>query len=244
MSSNTEPKSKNPELEAAELQKAKADAIAAEFDLLLKAEELKAKKEERKHKRWLNKNSRSTQLYNDSLEDFSFDVVKLREPVTDYGVYTVRQELRALAASHKKPRPITLEIYSPGGSILAGIDLFDDLRRYSQEGHEIRTIITGYAASMAGVLAQAGDHRAIRRNAYIHLHEGSGWASGKLSGQKEDVKFLEKLTFQMCKIYADRATEAGVETDAAELFKEMEYKELWFNAEEALERGFVDEIQG
>jgi len=241
---SNESKPKNPELEDAELQKAKADAIAAEYDLLLKAEELKKKREERRHQKWLNKNSREVEAYNSSLEDFTHGVVKIREAITDFTVDGARQELRALAASQRKPGPIRIEFCSPGGSILSGVDLFDDIRALSARGHFITTVVTGFAASMAGVLVQAGDHRVIGRNGYIHLHEGSSWTAGKLANMKEDVKFTERLTLQMIGIYAERATKAGVPTDAKELAAEVENREIWLNAEEALARGFVDEIQG
>jgi len=239
---------KNLTLEAAELLKAQAEAVAAEQALKQHRLDRKLKKIQIQkeavaaEQAAFNLEQEVSQLrWNEALDWATFGTLKFRTDVTDGSVGAFRTNLRAF--THLYPGdPLRIEFFSPGGSILAGLDMFDDIRRASDAGHHVTTVITGYAASMAGVLVQAGDHRVIGKHSYLHLHEGSGWSVGKVSSQKDELQFLETLTRQMCKIYADRAARVGGTLTADELYSMIERRELWLSAEEALEYRFVDEI--
>src|SRR5665213_3187680 len=68
---------------------------------------------------------------------------------------------------------IEIVFSSPGGSVIDGMALFDFIQGIRAKGHKVTTGTIGYAASMAGILLQAGDVRWIGREAYILIHEVS-----------------------------------------------------------------------
>jgi len=139
----------------------------------------------------------------------------------------------------REPCDIEVIFTSPGGNALNGFALFDFLRKLSAQGHKIITTDLGFAASMAGILVQAGDVRRIGCESYLHIHEISTGAIGKLSEIEDEVDFAKKMTERVVKIYVDRARGKITEKKLRELF---ERREAWFNSDEALKYGLVDEL--
>lgn len=88
------------------------------------------------------------------------------DPVTDATVLACILELDKWRRLDPKCA-ITLRFYSPGGDVIAGMYLFDYLKQLGRDGHVLTTEAYGYAASMAGILLQVGDHRIIGRESYI-----------------------------------------------------------------------------
>ena len=68
-------------------------------------------------------------------------------------------------------QPIQIVFNSPGGSVLDGLALYDYIKELQSNGATINTATLGMAASMAGVLLQAGDERVIGKNDYVLIHE-------------------------------------------------------------------------
>lgn len=163
-------------------------------------------------------------------------VVRMTAPIDDDSVGMVRQELYDLARLYPD-QSLTLDINSPGGSVAAGLELYGVLRELSGEGHQIITRIGGEACSMGGVVAQAGDLRQIRKHSYLHLHEASWGSIGKASEMKESAEHIEKITRDLCAIYAEKGT-----MDADAIYDRIHRREWWMSADEALSVGFVDEI--
>lgn len=166
-------------------------------------------------------------------------IVRLANVIDDDSVGSARAELYDLSRLYPG-EPLILDINSPGGGVHAGLELFGVLRELSGEGHKIVTVISGHAASMGGVIAQAGDVRQIRKHSYLHIHEVSYGSIGKGSEIQDAADYCEKLTRDMAKIYADRAKKRGV--TANWIYEKISRREWWLNAEEALEYRFVDEI--
>lgn len=150
---------------------------------------------------------------------------------------TLRRWQRLDDEAEEPNRPYTLVIKSPGGDVFDGLFLFDELRSIAASGHRLTTVIRGYAASMAGFLAQAGDHRVMGPNAYLMLHPASSGAIGKVADLRTEADLTEQITRQMCDVYAERST-----MSADEIYDRISRGDWWLRAEEALRLGFVDEI--
>lgn len=170
-------------------------------------------------------------------------IVRLADVIEDESVGIARAELYDLSRLYPG-ETLILDINSPGGGVHAGLELFGVLRELSGEGHKIITRISGHAASMGGIIAQAGDIRQIRKNSYLHIHEVSYGSIGKGSEIKDAADYCEKLTRDMTGIYADRAKKVkGRSAKSANwIYDRIARQEWWLNAEEAVEYGFVDEI--
>ena len=133
---------------------------------------------------------------------------------------------------------IEVEFFSPGGSVFAGMQLFDAILSLRAAGHHVTTSTHGYAASMAGILLQSGDHRVIGQESYLHIHEISAGASGKLSEIEDQADFMKLVDKRVVKIYAERSN-----LSERQIRNKMERKEWWMDSAEALKAGFVDEIR-
>jgi ATP-dependent protease ClpP protease subunit len=105
------------------------------------------------------------------------------------GQLTVWQRLAADAET--KPA-IEIVITSPGGSVIAGMVLYDFIQTIRRAGHYVTTSCLGMAASMGGILLQAGDRRVMGKEAYLLIHEVSAGTSGKMGEMEDDVAFLQE----------------------------------------------------
>ena len=135
-------------------------------------------------------------------------------------------------------RDITFVITSFGGSVFHGFALYDDLRAYGERnGVRVTTVVRGCAASMAGVLLQAGDERLIGAESRLHIHEPASLGVGKASEIGDEYQLLQSMFAQMCEIYARRSA-----LSADEIRERTERHEWWLTAHEAVELGFADRI--
>lgn len=141
----------------------------------------------------------------------------------------------------KPGEPVTLNIYSPGGSVFAGFVMMDAMREARDAGVEITAKVSGYAASMGGIILQAATTRLIGKESYLMLHEVSQGMFGgfKLSELADEKDLTERLTKQSMKWYADRS---GGKYSVDQLLAKVKKFDWWVNAEEALEAGFVDGV--
>lgn len=128
---------------------------------------------------------------------------------------------------------LTVRIHSDGGSVFDGLAIYNALKRH--EGGVI-VEIDGIAASIASVIALAGDKVRIAANGYIMIHEPWGIDAGTATDFRDEANLLEKLQGTMADIYAERT---GTTTAQAQAWMAAE---TWFTAKEALAAGLVDEI--
>lgn len=148
--------------------------------------------------------------------------------------------------------PMHIEIDSPGGSVIAGMHLFDQIMTYSKRPwdtkgmvagpkgtHDTTITVRGYAASMAGILLQSADHRVIGPESYLMIHEVSTFARGKIGEIKDEVAFIDKISDRVTDIFVRRS---GGKTNKTQFKKLWDRKDAWLTSAEALERGFVDAI--
>lgn len=135
--------------------------------------------------------------------------------------------------------PITVLFNSPGGSVLDGLALFDYLRLLRSKEHRVTTVALGYAASMAGILLQAGDVRVMAKDSWLLIHEVAFSASGKLGEVEDSYEFGKRLKEQAADIFIERSK--GLLT-REELEKGWNRKDWWLSPTDALTRGLIDEI--
>jgi ATP-dependent Clp endopeptidase proteolytic subunit ClpP len=136
--------------------------------------------------------------------------------------------------------PIEIVFNSPGGSVIPGMELFDFIRFLSNSGHKITTVAMGYAASMGGILLQAGDHRIIGRESYLLIHEISAATGGKIGDMKDDVAFYDKICARVVDIFVSRS---GGKLTKAKMKQSWQRRDWWIDSEEALRLGLVDEVR-
>lgn len=125
----------------------------------------------------------------------------------------------------------------PGGEVISGMYLFDFLRDLSQRGHRITTVAMGFAASMDGILLQAGDIRRMGKSAYLLIHEVSFSAAGSMGEIEDTVKWVQKVQDHVLDIFAERST-----MKRATIKRKWTRTDWWLSADEALAAGFVDEL--
>lgn len=132
---------------------------------------------------------------------------------------------------------------SPGGSVIDGMALFDLLSALSLRGggtHKVTVGSRGYAASMAGILLQAGDVRWLGANSYLMIHEIAAGTGGKIGEIQDAVKFYEAICEQVIDLFVERS-EGKVTRE--EFVKNWERQDWWLFASTALRYGFIDEIR-
>ncbi len=122
--------------------------------------------------------------------------------------------------------------------------LFDCIQELRRKGHFITTRALGMAASMAGILLQAGDKRVISREAYLLIHEISAGAVGKIGEMEDDMIFLNKIQGRILDIFATRcqATKAPNKLTRQRLANGWKRKDWWLDSAECLKYGLVDEV--
>lgn len=173
-------------------------------------------------------------------DDFNCGRIYIADPINDLTTNMVRRRLYGEMSKQNEngtKNGILLDFNSPGGSIFDGLNMFGVIREAANAGFCITTRISGLAASMAGVLVQAGDHRQMRQGSYLHIHEASGWTAGKTFEIRDTATLMKRLTEQIAKIYAERST-----LTAEAIFERMDRKEWYLDAQEALDFKFIDEI--
>ena len=141
------------------------------------------------------------------------------------------QVRNALTRAKDSKESIEFVISSGGGSVLAGNDIYTELRNY--EGEVTLRIV--YAASAASVIAMAR-HSVAEPTAMIMIHNSSTWAEGDYHEMEKTAEMLRTVNEAMSNAYRIKT---GLSTD--ELLDLMD-KETWLTAQRAKELGFVDEI--
>ena len=162
-------------------------------------------------------------------------IIWLGSEVRDENANEIAAKLLLLAAEDAK-KDIYLYVNSPGGSITAGMAIYDTMQFVP---NDIVTVGIGMAASMGQLLLTAGTKgkRYITPNARVLLHQPHGGFGGTAS----DIQTQAQLILDMKKRLA--------EITAAQTGKSVEQinadgdRDRWFNAQEALEYGFVDHIR-
>ena len=129
---------------------------------------------------------------------------------------------------------INLRINSPGGSIIEGNVIYNVLKRHAAK---VVTHIDGIAASMASVIAMAGDEIHMAANAFLMIHNPWTVSVGDSDQLRKDADLMDKMKLNIVNAYG-RSGYSG-----EELVQLMD-AETWLTAEEALAADFIDQIEG
>lgn len=167
---------------------------------------------------------------------------------TEVGRKSVDAAMRTMDIWHRteKDRPMTLIFSSPGGDVISGMAFWDYLNELRDDGTYLTTVAQGYAASMAGILLQAGDERVIGRESYILIHQISAGMMGSFGDLEDRMGWIERVQGRVLDIFAKRAAVA-TGREASRVRKEFERnwtrKDWWLDSAEALKLGVVDKIR-
>lgn len=155
--------------------------------------------------------------------------------------------IKTLKQWHRLAPECDIEIIfsSPGGYVHEGMELFDYIHFLRRANHKVTTSAAGYAASMAGILVQAGDVRTIGREAYLMIHEVSFGAGGKTSDIEDEVAFAKKIQDRVLDIFHTRCQETGrpKALTARKIKSRWHRRDWWLDSQEAFELGLVDEVR-
>jgi ATP-dependent Clp protease protease subunit len=129
---------------------------------------------------------------------------------------------------------LTVRINSPGGSVFDGVAIYNALKRHDAA---ITVWIDGIAASIASMIAMAGDEVVMPENAMLMLHDPSGLVMGNASDMRGMAEALDRMKAGMVAAYRDKPGRDDAEIEA------LMRDETWLSAEEALGLGLADRIE-
>jgi len=161
-------------------------------------------------------------------------IIFLGTPIDDYIANIVQAQLLFLESADPS-KDIQIYFNTPGGSVHAGLGIYDTMQIISPE---IATICTGMAASMGAVLLTAGSKgkRSALKHSRVMIHQPMGGASGQASDIEITAREITKLKKELYDIIAVHSgkTYEQVEKDAD--------RDYWMTSTEAKEYGMIDEV--
>jgi ATP-dependent Clp protease protease subunit len=161
-------------------------------------------------------------------------IIFLGVPIDDYVSNIVQAQLLFLE-SIDPSKEIQIYLNTPGGSVYAGLGIYDTMQYISSS---VSTICTGLAASMGAVLLCAGaeGHRSALPHSRVMIHQPMGGAEGQASDIEITAKEIVKLRTELYEIIARHSgnTMKRIEKDAN--------RDFWMTAEEAKKYGMIDEV--
>ncbi|MFY7899143.1 MAG: ClpP family protease [Chitinophagaceae bacterium] len=161
-------------------------------------------------------------------------IIFLGEGINDYVANIITAQLLFME-SVDRTRDIQMYINCPGGSVYAGLGIYDTMQFISPD---VSTICTGMAASMGQVLLCAGvkGKRTALKHSRVMIHQPSGAIGGQASDIEITAREIKKLKKEL---YEITATHTG--KDVEQITKDSD-RDFWMTAEEAKEYGLVDEV--
>jgi len=161
-------------------------------------------------------------------------IIFLGVPIDDYVANIIQAQLLFLESVDSK-RDIQIYLNTPGGSVYAGLGIYDTMQYIAPD---VATICTGMAASMGAVLLCAGQKgkRTALRHSRILIHQPMGGAEGQASDIEITTREILKLKKELYDIIASHS---------GQTFKKIEKdsdRDYWMTAEEAKAYGMIDEL--
>jgi ATP-dependent Clp protease protease subunit len=180
-----------------------------------------------------SKGERSYDIYSRLMRD---RVILLEGEVHDQMANLIVAQLLFLE-SEDSEKDISMYINSPGGSVTAGMAIYDAMQFIKPD---VQTIVMGQACSMGSLLAQAGapGKRFMLPNARHMIHQPSGGARGMQSDIEISYKEITYLKKRLTEIYVEHNSKGKT---YAEFEKDMD-RDTFMSAQQALEYGLIDEV--
>jgi ATP-dependent Clp protease protease subunit len=161
-------------------------------------------------------------------------IIFMGVPVNDYVANVIQAQLLFLESTDPK-RDIQMFINSPGGSVIAGLGIYDTMQYVSPD---VATICTGMAASMGAVLLAAGTHgkRTCLPHSRVMIHQPLGGMEGQVSDMEISYKLIKSMQKELYDILAHHTGQSykNIEKDCD--------RDNWMKAQEAKAYGLVDEV--
>lgn len=139
------------------------------------------------------------------------------------------EDLKALG----RVEHITLRLNSPGGDVFDGLAIYNILKQHRAR---VTVQVDGLAASIASLIAMAGDEIRMAANSFMMIHKAWGMAIGNADDMQAMADTLGKVDGSLLDTYARRTSLATEELEA------MLAAETWMTAAEAVEKGFADQV--
>ena len=161
-------------------------------------------------------------------------VIFLGTDVNDYTANVIQAQMLYLDSTDPG-KDISIYINSPGGSVYAGLGIYDTMQYVASD---VSTLCTGMAASMAAVLIVSGEKgkRFALRHSRVMIHQPMGGAQGQASDIEITAREIKKLKDELYNIIADHS---GQPFEKVERDSDRDY---WMTSQEALDYGMIDRI--
>ena len=161
-------------------------------------------------------------------------IIFLGTQIDDYTANTLQAQLLYLD-SVDAGKDISIYINSPGGSVYAGLGIYDTMQFISSD---VATICTGIAASMDAVLLVAGTEgkRSALTHSRVMIHQPMGGAQGQASDIEITAREIQKLKKELYTIIANHS-----HTDFDKVWADSD-RDYWMTAQEAQEYGMIDQV--
>ncbi|MBQ2121556.1 MAG: ATP-dependent Clp endopeptidase proteolytic subunit ClpP [Bacteroidaceae bacterium] len=161
-------------------------------------------------------------------------IIFLGTPIDDYTANTLQAQLLYLD-SCDPGKDISIYINSPGGSVYAGMGIYDTMQFINCD---VATICTGMAASMAAVLLVAGQEgkRSALPHSRVMIHQPLGGVQGQASDIEITAREIQKLKKELYTIIADHS-----HTDFDKVWADSD-RDYWMTADEAQAYGMIDKV--
>lgn len=161
-------------------------------------------------------------------------IIFLGTQVDDYTANVIQAQLLYLDSADPG-KDISIYLNTPGGSVYAGLGIYDTMQYISSD---VSTICTGMAASMGAVLLVAGaiGKRFALQHSRVMIHQPMGGAQGQASDIEITAREIQKLKKELYTIIADHS---GRPYEQIEKDSDRDY---WMTAAEAKEYGMIDEV--
>lgn len=130
---------------------------------------------------------------------------------------------------------LTVHLNSPGGDIFDGLAIYQALKDHPAN---VTVVVDGLAASIASVIAMAADKLVMAPKSTMMIHDGWSMGVGNAADLRKLADLLDKQSDIIASVYADRSGQP------ADFWRDRMRDETWYNAEEALAAGLIDEIEG
>ena len=161
-------------------------------------------------------------------------IIFLGTPIDDYVANVIQAQLLFLDTSDPG-KDISIYLNSPGGSVHAGLGIYDTMQYI---GSDVATICTGMAASMAAVLLVAGEKgkRSALQHSRVMIHQPMGGMQGQASDMEINYKQIMLLRDELYQIISDHSGQSF-----EKIMKDSD-RDYWMTSTEALEYGMIDQV--
>ncbi|MCD6091374.1 MAG: ATP-dependent Clp endopeptidase proteolytic subunit ClpP [Bacteroidales bacterium] len=163
-------------------------------------------------------------------------IIFLGVPIDDYVSNVIQAQLLFLESADAE-KDIQIYLNTPGGSVYAGLGIYDTMQYITPD---VATICTGMAASMGAILLCAGTKgkRTALKHSRVLIHQPMGGASGQASDIEITAREILKLKKELYEI---------ISSHSGQTFKKIEKdsdRDYWMTSTEAKEYGMIDEVLG